>query len=184
MKIKSNMLRAASVCCSSSAARPALTGIHISSRYVESANGHVAIRMSHGVRVKNAVIIKLVGKVPVRAHETDLKLGKDLLAIHYDQFGLRVGISMVELINSTFPDFDKVIPTEPEDDLTPAFDINYLSFPSKMFGSRYFHGAKLQFFGYKKPALVTFSSRVKEAYGNPLFILMPMRQSEGDYIND
>ncbi|QHB32957.1 hypothetical protein F0T03_12790 [Yersinia canariae] len=182
MKINSNLLRAAQVCVSKDILRPALVGIHISQKYVEATNGHVAIRMSHGVRLKTPVIINISGKIPARASVTDIRLKGEHIAVHYDENGLRVGISLISTITfHEFPNLDKVIPQAKDDELTPAFQVGYLAYLSKMFGTRYLHGAKFQFFGSRKPCCVRFSRKCREDYGNPLFILMPMRQHEGDY---
>lgn len=182
MKIKSNLLRAALICVSKDIFRPALAGIHISQKYVEATNGHVAIRMSHDARVKNPVIISIDGKIPARAHITDFRLKGELIAIHYDEYGIRVGISMIDIIKEhTFPNFDKIIPQAKVDELTPAFAIRYLAYLPKMFGTRYPHGAKFNYHGSEKCLSVRFSARCREDYGNPLFLLMPMRQYEGDF---
>ncbi|GKX58370.1 hypothetical protein [Leminorella grimontii] len=181
MRIKTNQLRAASVCVSVRDPRPALAGIHITSKYVEATNGHVAIRMEHSARVRKSTVIKIHGRLPLRAEETELKLGiGEPIAIHYDRHGLRCGVSMVDIINSAFPSIDKVIEFTPEEGV-PAFACCYLAYPSKMFKG-YFHGAKLKFNGERKPAFITFSREVREKYGNPLFIVMPQRQVEGDFI--
>ncbi|HHG9944621.1 TPA: hypothetical protein ACPZLH_002461 [Yersinia enterocolitica] len=182
MKINSNLLRAAQVCVSKDIFRPALAGIHISKQYVEATNGHLAIRMSHGLRLKTSVIISIAGKIPARASITDIRLKGEHIAVHYDENGIRVGISMIDIIKEhAFPNFDKIIPQAKADELTPAFAIRYLAYLPKMFGTRYPHGAKFQFFGSRKPVCVRFSRRCREDYGNPLFMLMPMRQHEGDY---
>ncbi|MEH2773061.1 hypothetical protein QE222_27160, partial [Klebsiella pneumoniae] len=48
MIIPSKLIRAALVCVAKNDARYYLCGVHITPKYIEGTNGHVALRMQHG----------------------------------------------------------------------------------------------------------------------------------------
>lgn len=49
MIIQSKLIRAALVCAAKNDVRYYLCGIHITPKHIEATNGHVALRMEHGI---------------------------------------------------------------------------------------------------------------------------------------
>ncbi|TDB41046.1 hypothetical protein C5467_24615, partial [Photorhabdus khanii subsp. guanajuatensis] len=67
MIIDTNLLRAALVCVAKVGKRPQLTGVHISPKYIEATNGHVAVRMEHNIDTEIDLIIWFDGDIPETA---------------------------------------------------------------------------------------------------------------------
>lgn len=72
MIIPSKLIRAALVCVAKNDARYYLCGVHITPKYIEGTNGHVALRMEHGIRTKKNIIVQFEGNVPAKAETTEL----------------------------------------------------------------------------------------------------------------
>lgn len=86
MIIQSKLIRAALVCAAKNDVRYYLNGVHITPKYIESTNGHVALRMEHGIRTKKNIIVQFEGPVPAKAETTELVFHKEAFAIHRDAF--------------------------------------------------------------------------------------------------
>lgn len=62
MIIQSKLIRAALVCAAKNDVRYYLNGVHITPKYIEATNGHVALRMEHGIRTKKTSSSSLKGR--------------------------------------------------------------------------------------------------------------------------
>lgn len=110
MILQSKLIRAALVCAAKNDVRYYLNGVHITPKYIESTNGHVALRMEHGIRTKKNIIVQFEGPVPAKAETTELVFNKEAFAIHRDAFERRISITGIKLVDGRFPDMERVIP--------------------------------------------------------------------------
>ncbi|EMA5890781.1 hypothetical protein U3Y45_004860, partial [Salmonella enterica] len=76
MIIQSKLIRAALVCAAKNDVRYYLNGLHITAKYIEATNGHVALRIEHGIRTKKNIIVQFEGPVPAKAETTELVFNK------------------------------------------------------------------------------------------------------------
>ncbi|TDB44027.1 hypothetical protein [Photorhabdus luminescens] len=173
MIIDTNLLRAALVCVAKEERAekyPGLTGVHISRKYIEAANGHVAVRMEHNIDTDIDLIIRFDGDIPEAAENTKIDLEGGSKAFHYDEDGRLFGFNNLKILNGRFPDFVKIIPTEKQD-VMPFFRTEYLSYPSQMFdgvGTMIMEPS-----GMKTACRFRFCPLTNKYYGNPVFIVMP-----------
>ncbi|MEF3198646.1 hypothetical protein J8984_22435 [Klebsiella quasipneumoniae subsp. similipneumoniae] len=178
MIIQSKLLRAALVCAAKNDARYYLCGLHITPKYIEATNGHVALRMEHGIRTKKNIIVQFEGNVPARAETTELVFGKEPIAIHRDQLQRRLSITGIKLLDGRFPDLNRVIPKTLDMSISPIIQADYLGYPAKMFGrERTFIPVQLRPSGELSAVLVKFDPVIDGAYGNPQFVVMPCRSN-------
>lgn len=177
MIIQTHLLRAALVCVAKNDPRYYLQGVHINSKYIEATNGHVALRMEHGIRTRKNVILEFRGKLPAKSETTEIVFAKEPYAVHRDSKGVRVGFTaIVSHSDARFPDLDRVIPTKFELCM-PYFQSAYLAYPEKMFGvgKRWFNTVSFHPSGMTGGCLIMFNGLVNEKYGNPQFVVMPCR---------
>lgn len=182
MIIQSKLIRAALVCAAKNDIRYYLNGIHINPKYIEATNGHVALRMEHGIRTKKNIIVQFEGPVPAKAETTELVFNKEAFAIHRDVFERRISITGIKLVDGLFPDMERVIPKKVDFSINPVIQAKYLSYPEKMFGrERKFIPVQLQPSGEHGAVRFQFDPVINTTYGNPEFVVMrcrdDMRQS-------
>lgn len=176
MIIPSKLIHAALVCAAKNDVRYYLCGLHITPKYIEATNGHVALRMEHGIKTKKNIIVQFEGSVPVKAETTELIFNKEPIAIHRDQFQRRLSITGIKLLDGRFPDLDCVIPKKMDLTVNPVIQADYLSYPERMFGrQRPFVPVQLRPSGEGGAVRVQFDSAINSAYGNPEFVVMPCR---------
>lgn len=184
MKIKSNLLRAAMLVQAKNDVRRYLCGLHINRKYVQATNGHVAVQMEHSAKIRNPITIIILGKIPAKAELTKFAFGKDGkrggMAKHYDALGFMIAIHPIEVVTGNFPDFtnknifgdiDRFDFKNP----MPAINPEYMTLPSKMFKEQRHMAMRPAPSKEGGPVLMHFSGLTKEVYGNPQFIVMPMR---------
>lgn len=176
MKIQTHLLRAALVCVAKNDPRYYLQGIHINSNYIEATNGHVAVRMEHGISTRRNSIIEFCGPVPKKAVTTEIYFTKEPYAVHRDSTGMRVGFTALKLHDDArFPDLDRVIPENHELCL-PLFQARYLTYPQKMFGDdNRMNAVKFNPAGMEAPCMLEFSENINAVFGNPQLIIMPCK---------
>lgn len=176
MIIQSKLIRAALVCAAKNDVRYYLNGVHITPKYIESTNGHVALRMEHGIRTKKNIIVQFEGPVPAKAETTELVFNKEAFAIHRDAFERRISITGIKLVDGRFPDMERVIPKKVDFSINPVIQAEYLSYPEKMFGrERKFIPIQLRPSGEAGAVRIQFDPVINTAYGNPEFVVMPCR---------
>lgn len=184
MKIKSQLLAAAQYCQSKNDIRHYLNGIHITRKYVMATNGHVAIRMEHGKRVRNPITININGKVPAKAEWTKFTFGRDGqtdgIAKHYDAMGFLMSVHTLSIIEGKFPDLSKDglfgdMDLFSFENPMPAINSEYMALPKKLFPKNKFCAVRPAPMGDDKPVLMVFDDFVKHEYGDPKLLIMPMR---------
>lgn len=176
MIIQTHLLRAALVCVAKNDPRYYLQGVHINSKYIEATNGHVALRMEHGIKTRRDEILEFRGTIPAKAVTTEICSTKEPYAIHRDNNNNRIGFTVLaSYSDARFPDLDRVIPDKFEPCL-PLFQAVYLAYPEKMFGiNRGVNSISLHPSGMTTGCLFKFSSVINEKYGKPQFVVMPCR---------
>ncbi|QCJ70374.1 hypothetical protein C9446_11220 [Providencia heimbachae] len=176
MIIQSHLLRAALVCVAKNDPRYYLQGVHINSKYIEATNGHVALRMEHGIKTRRDTILEFRGAIPAKAVTTEICFTKEPYAVHRDASNNRIGFAvLLSYDNARFPDLDRIIPSNFESCL-PHFQAAYLAYPEKMFGiSRGVNPISFHPSGMTTGCLFKFSNVINQKYGNPQFIVMPCR---------
>lgn len=176
MIIPSKLIHAALVCAAKNDVRYYLCGLHITPKYIEATNGHVALRMEHGIKTKKNIIVQFEGTVPVKAETTELIFNKEPIAIHRDQFQRRLSITGIRLVDGRFPDLDRVIPKKLDLNIHPVIQAEFLSYPKKMFGrERTFIPVQLRPSGDCGAVRIQFDPAINSTYGNPEFVVMPCR---------
>lgn len=178
MIIQSKQLRAALVCAAKNDARYYLCGVHITPKHLEATNGHVALRMEHGIRTKKNIIVQFEGSVPAKAETTELIFTKEPIAIHRDQFQRRLSITGIKLLDGRFPDLERVIPKKLDLSIQPVIQARYLTYPEEMFGrERTFIPVQLRPSYDGGAVRIQFDSVINATYGNPQFVVMPCRDN-------
>lgn len=178
MIIPSKLIRAALVCVAKNDARYYLCGVHITPKYIEGTNGHVALRMQHGIRTKKNIIVQFEGCVPVKAETTELIFNKEPIAIHRDQHLNRLSITGIKLLSGCFPDLERVIPKTRDFSVSPAIQAEYLSYPAKIFGrEEKFVPVQLRPSGEFDAVRFQFNEHINRMYGNPVLVVMPCRDN-------
>ncbi|EOG2905288.1 hypothetical protein ACK86P_004956, partial [Salmonella enterica] len=144
--------------------------------YIEATNGHVALRMEHGIRTKKNIIVQFEGPVPAKAETTELVFNKEAFAIHRDAFGRRISITGIRLVDGCFPDMERVMPKKVDFSINPVIQAEYLSYPEKMFGrERKFIPVQLRPSVEYGAVRIQFNPAINATYGNPEFVVMPCR---------
>lgn len=185
MIIQSKLLRAALVCAAKNDARYYLNGVHITPKYIEATNGHVALRMEHGIRTKKNIIVQFEGSVPARAETTELIFNKEPFAVHRDQYQKRLSITGIRLLGGRFPDFDRVIPTTLDPLANQVIQAEYLAYPAKIFSSeKRIIAAQLRPSGAFSSVRIQFNEYINSTYGNPVFVVMPCRDDSFKIIEE
>ena len=178
MIIPSKLIRAALVCAAKNDVRYYLCGLHVTPKHIVATNGHVALRMEHGIRTKKNIIVQFEGNVPAKAETTELIFNKEPIAIHRDMFQRRLSITGIKLLDGRFPDLDRVIPKKLDLSIHPLIQAEYLGYPEKMFGrERTFIPVQLRPSGDGGAVKFQFDSAINATYGNPEFVVMPCRDS-------
>lgn len=182
--IKTDLLRAASVCVSKSKIRmESITGIYINKKFVEATNGHIAIRMESGIEeaLDDFIIVRFNTKFPTKAYKTTFppRNGFHHTVTHHDKEGRFIAHQNFEQLALThegaiFPSFEKMsgyASTQiPKSNQQQVLSICYLSFLKKMFKKG---GAMLIDRGIGRAQELRFSADICKAYGNPRFLIMP-----------
>lgn len=179
MKIETRKIRAASKFMAKNDAREYLCGIRINNKFIEATNGHIAVRMDSGIKTNKDIIVKLIGRIPAKSIDTELvfKNGKNT-AYHYDGFKNLVGVQLFDVIDGKFPDLEKVIPSILKKTEFPNINAIYLKVIHDAFaGNRDdFFGAKAVGYEINKVAIFKLGEIKNTLFGNPLIIIMPMRE--------
>ena len=185
MIIPSKLIRAALVCAAKNDVRYYLCGLHVTPKHIEATNGHVALRMEHGIRTKKNIIVQFEGNVPAKAETTELIFNKEPIAIHRDQFQRRLSISGIKLLDGRFPDLDRVIPKVLDLTVSPVIQADYLSYPEKMFGrERKFLPVQLRLSTEYGAVRIQFDPVINTNFGNPEFVVMPCRDDAFKVVED
>lgn len=180
--IDSRLIRAALVCVAKKDPRYYLQGIHITPNYIEATNGHVALRMEHGIRTNKNAIISFAGSIPARSETTEIHFSKEPYAVHRDESGERIGFTVLKILDGRFPDMERVMPKTVDLNATPAISAHYLSYPLKMFGKdSNLLRVRLAPSGETTACRLQFDRLLMEKFGNAEFVVMPMRYSVEDF---
>lgn len=183
MKIQSSILRAAMLFQAKNDVRYYLNGLTITNKHVMATNGHIAVMMEHGQKIRSkSIIISFSHKIPSKAVTTKINLlGKNSYAEHIGPLGDVISIGIVEIIHGKSPDIKKVIdgayaPYDGENEKV-AMQAKYLAVIDKAFGGgRDFCHISLKYSESNQPVGVEFHNEsIFKSYGNPMVCIMPAR---------
>lgn len=185
MFIDTDLLRAA-LCCvaDGTEARSYLRGVRITPTHIQATNGKAAVSMEHGADTDINDVFIVHGDIPDNADGTEIgTFDGEWFAIHYESVSddeeERVGCNRLEIVECRYPDFDKLLPAEPEPcDKQPIFASHLLALPYRMFGS--VTPVKLKPYGKGAPCQVIVNPITARFYGNPFLIIMPMHENAFD----
>lgn len=182
MLIITDILRAA-LCCAAGEKeeRTYLQGVRITPTHIQACNGVAMVSMEHGDNTDIDGVFLLKGDIPDHAEGTYINLLKDgWMAIHVDEFEKAVGSSTLTKIECRYPDIEKLLPPEPERcDEFPMFSSTLLDLPYRMFGSV---ALKFKPFGKSAPCQVLLDPVINKFFGNPVLVLMPLREDAFEQI--
>ncbi|HAF2407443.1 TPA: hypothetical protein G9E90_002744 [Salmonella enterica] len=181
MFIDTDLLRAA-LCCvaDETEVRSYLRGVHITPTHIQATNGKAAVSMEHGADTNINGVFIVHGDIPDNADGTEIgTFDGEWFAIHFESVSddeeERVGCNRLKVVECRYPDFDKLLPTEPEPcDELPIFASHLLALPCRMFGDT---PVKLKPYGKAAPCQVIVNPMTAELYGNPFLIIMPMHEN-------
>lgn len=179
MFIHTDLLRAA-LCCvaDETEARSYLRGVRITPTHIQATNGKAAVSMEHGTDTDIDDVFIVHGDIPDDADGTEIGIFDGVwVAVHYQSVGdneeERVDCSWLEPVGGRYPDFDKLLPAEPEPcDEPPMFASHFLALPYRMFGKCV--PVKLKPYGPDAPCQLIVDPVTSRLYGNPLLIVMPL----------
>ncbi|MDJ6542609.1 hypothetical protein LEC33_22820 [Salmonella enterica] len=182
MFIHTDLLRAA-LCCvaDETETRSYLRGVRITPTHIQATNGKAAVSMEHGADTDIDEVFIVHGDIPDDADGTEIGIFDGVwVAVHYQSVGdneeERVGCNQLEPIGGRYPDFDKLLPAEPEPcDKQPIFASHLLALPYRMFGEQV--PVRLKPYGRTAPCKVIIDPMTARLYGNPLLIIMPMYEN-------
>ena len=182
MKLSAKKVKAAIVCQATNDVRTYLQGFNINAKYIEATNGHVCVRMEHGIKRAKKGIYRIKGRIPAKCIDIEFIIKKDLKLVRF--LGIceeEIGLATLEVIEGKFPTLDKVIPKNTmkrSNEIIPLMNVDYVAYPAKMFTDK-FVSIKQEFFGEMKSVKMTLDGKNKnEIYGNPIYIVMPTRRSD------
>ncbi|EEP9438273.1 hypothetical protein HCO87_003107 [Salmonella enterica subsp. enterica serovar Reading] len=185
MFIDTDLLRAA-LCCvaDETEVRSYLRGVRITPTHIQATNGKTAVSMEHGADTDINGVFIVHGDIPENADGTEIgTFDGELFAIHYESVSddeeERVGCNRLEIVECRYPDFDKLLPAEPEPcDEPPIFASHLLALPCRMLGIS--TPVKLKPYGKTAPCLVIVDPMTAMVYGNPFLVIMPMHENVFD----
>lgn len=176
MFFPTDILRAALHCVAGeSETREYLKGVYITPTHIKATDGRALVMMEHGADTDIDGVFRVIGDIPDDAEGTLIKTINDhWIAIHVNEDEKTVGHSQLELIEGKYPDFNKLLPDEPEPcNEMPMFAADLLALPHLMFG-RNFAPVKFKSYGKGKPCVLTLDPVTNRFYGNPFLVIMPL----------
>lgn len=184
MKIKSDLLRAAMLVQAVNDIRLCLNGVRIDRHHVKATNGHVAVMMEHGARVRVPITVNISAKIPAKAIITKFEFckggGVDGIVRNFDALGMIVSVATFKIQEGKYPDFELPMLFGDMDkysteNISPKLGNNYLALPSKMFPKDKFGALRVLSSGESSSALIELSPMINHTYGNPKLVIMPTR---------
>lgn len=180
MFFPTDILRAALHCVAGeNETREYLKGVYITSTHIKATDGRALVMMEHGADTDIDAVFIIQGDIPDNADGTEIRIiGGEWFAIHYitindDDIRL-VGSNILDRVDCSYPDFNKLLSTEPEPcDEFPMFAARLLALPHLMFGGN-FGPVKFKPYGKAKPCVLELDPFTNHLFGNPLLVIMPL----------
>ena len=163
--------------------RDYLCGIHVTSKFIEATNGHVAIQMKHGVKRAKKGIYAVKGAIPAKAIYIEFIVTKKLcIARLLDGFDNEIGVRQLEVINKKFPELqNKIIKNILEkpicNESIPRLNACYIGIIDKAFDYP-FVGCDMEFRGKDTAVIVKLAGYPNELFGFPIIIIMPVKRND------
>ena len=175
MFFPTDILRAALHCVAGeNETREYLKGVYITPTHIKATDGRALVMMEHGADTDIDGVFRVIGDIPDDAEGTLIKTINDQwIAIHVNEGEKNVGHSQLELIEGKYPDFNKLLPAEPEPHSgMPMFAADLLALPHLMFGGS--SPVKFKPYGKAHPCVVILDAVTNRFYGNPFLVIMPL----------
>lgn len=175
MFFPTDILRAALHCVAGkNETREYLKGVYITPKHIKATDGRALVMMEHGADTDIDGVFRVIGDIPAEAEGTLIKtINAQWVAIHVNKDEKAVGHSLLELIEGKYPDFNKLLPDEPEPySGMPTFAADLLALPHLMFDG--YAPVKFKPYGKARPCVVILDAVTNRFYGNPLLVIMPM----------
>jgi len=183
MKVKTCKLRAADEFRAKGDPRSYINGIRINKSHIQATNGHIAISMDSEIKTRMDIIVRFVGKIPKSAIDTKLTFSSSgNIAYHYGAMKELLSVQVFHIEDGRFPDFKRFTPNKSEFKLSgsfPMLNAEYMAVAFRAFGSKKnrFIGMKpVNYDGPEKSVIYSVEGIQDEDYGNPIIVIMPMRQ--------
>lgn len=179
MFFPTDILRAALHCVAGDdEPREYLKGVYITRLFIKATDGRALVTMVHGAVTDIDAVFRVHGDIPTDAEGTEIMVINDQwVAAHYFDDGRPAGHNELEVIEGGYPDFDKLLPDEPEPcDELPMFSAKLLALPYLMFGSN-FGPVKFKPYGKTGPCVLLLDPMTEHLYGSPLLVIMPLRDN-------
>lgn len=182
MKLSAKIVKAAMVCQAKNDVRTYLQGFNITAKHIEATNGHVCVRMEHGIKRAKKGIYNIKGRIPAKCIDIEFIVKKDLKLVRFLGFcDEEIGLAPLEVIDGKFPNLGKVIKqrtAKNDSNIVALMNVDYMAYPAKMFKER-FVSIKQEFNGEYSAIKMTLDGKfMNEIYGNPVFIVMPTRSAD------
>lgn len=175
MIIKSNLVQAALVVSAIETKKhPVLINtLHITAKYIESTNGFACVRMEHGAIANEDldITLRFYKPIPEDAQYTEFTFDGALKVTHFDENKNVMGESDVTVVDCRYLNIEASIPKW-QCDRTPIVDPELLALPYHLFGDVAL-AVRLLPSSENTAIRFEFDEYVKEAYGNPLLMIMP-----------
>ncbi|ULH12416.1 hypothetical protein MF265_06535 [Serratia marcescens] len=188
MIFPTDILRAALHCVASeNEPREYLQGVYITPTHIKATDGRAAVMMEHGAETEIDAVFIVYGNIPNTAEGTLIRrLNDGWMAFHFDEDDQHVGSNELVEMKCRYPDFSKLLPTESEPcDELPIFSSHLLALPYLMFGEVLgFTPVKFKPYGKTAACQLIFDSGVNSLFGNPLMVIMPVREGVFEMMED
>lgn len=136
MVVDSKLLKALLAAAPKRDVRYYLNGVHVTDGRLEVTNGHYLVITRDEKLYKDEHIFTLIGQIPAKSFETSIDFDT-LIATHTNVHGLKVGLSIIELIDGKFPDTEKLLKQFSNGaSASVGFNPEYIGLPFKLFKSR------------------------------------------------
>tara|TARA_R110000851_G_C12786882_1_gene535953 strand:- start:23 stop:574 length:552 start_codon:yes stop_codon:yes gene_type:complete len=183
MKIPARMIRSVIPCQAKNDGRYYLNGFNVTSKFIQSTNGHVAVQLTHGIKGLKRGIYNIKSKIPKKCETVEFVLKKNTNIVKFiDFYGELIGVSMVEVIKGKFPDINtrvvsEIIKKPINNNVTPMINAKYLALTERVFAGSIHTSVELEFRGGDTGVIVKcYDENYNDSHGSPLMIIMPVRR--------
>ncbi|CDG20657.1 conserved protein of unknown function [Xenorhabdus poinarii G6] len=184
MIIKTHLLRSVLALTDKKDIRTYCQGIHITSKHIEATDGRAILRLEHGEKYQedtDIFVIFRTNKIPKEAINTELNFSNNFPAAwHRDTENEFIGRNNVDVVQYEYPNISRhtdATLSSKKSNAIPYIHVRYLNLLSKIFPEKEF-AVQLEPTGMASVCRFKFTKEIKEKYGNPDFIVMPVRVKE------
>ena len=177
------MIRSVIPCQAKNDLREYLNGFNVTSKFLQSTNGHVAVQLTHGIKGLKKGVYNIKSKIPKKCETVEFVLKKNTNIVKFiDLYGELIGVSMVEIIKSKYPDINgriisEIIKKPINNTVTPMINAKYLALTEMVFAGSIHTSVELEFRGGDTGVIVKcYDKLYNYDHGSPLMVIMPVRR--------